>query len=386
MTPASGTGSGSDRPPVIARAEPRTHTSWLRRRRFEVAASLAVAGGFAWLLHAGALPLVPGAQAFAHVRWWTVAAYIALWSCVHVMRAARWSLLIAPVHPVPLRRVIAVAFMGFGAIVLLPFRAGEVVRPVMIRRKGHLSGWAATGTVGAERVIDGLCLSILLFVALQLAKPLDPLPDRIGNLPVPVSVVPGAAYAALAVFAAAFSVMGLFYWRRAWARRVSERVVGIVSKPLASWLADRVEQIADGLSFLPRLRYALPFLAVTVAYWLLNAASTWLLAWGCGFESITFWQAAVNVGVLALGILLPNAPGFFGAFQISIYAGFAMYFEPRLVTGPGAAFVFLVYISQLVITLGAAALAMVVERTSMADALSAAPVELEPVAGEADAG
>ena len=35
------------------------------------------------------------------------------------------------------------------------------------------------------------------------------------------------------------------------------------------------------------------------------------------------------MGVLALGILLPNAPGFFGAFQISIYAGFAMFFPSR---------------------------------------------------------
>ena len=33
--------------------------SWLRRHGVKLIASLAVAGGFAWLLHRGALPLAP---------------------------------------------------------------------------------------------------------------------------------------------------------------------------------------------------------------------------------------------------------------------------------------------------------------------------------------
>ncbi|MEB2311551.1 MAG: lysylphosphatidylglycerol synthase transmembrane domain-containing protein [Sorangiineae bacterium] len=365
---------------------PRERGSWLRRRRVELVASLAIAGGFAWLLHAGALPLVPPASAFARVRWWAVAVYFGLWCVIHVVRAGRWWLLIAPVRPVPLGRVTRVALIGFAAIVLLPFRTGEVVRPVLIRRRGHLSAWVATGTVAAERVIDGLCLSVLLFIALRLARPLDPLPDRIGELPVPVAVVPGAAYTALAVFAAAFLVMALFYWRRAWARRVSERVVGLVSERLARWLADRVEQVADGLGFLPRLRYAIPFVGLTLAYWLSNAAATWFLAWACGFDTMSFWQAAACVGVLALGILLPNAPGFFGAFQISVYAGFAMYFEPTLVTGPGAAFVFIVYLVQVAISLGFGAAALLVERESVSGALAATRSRLAPGAPEGGAG
>lgn len=364
--------------PEVLPAKPTpTRTSWLKRHRLKLAASLVMAGVFAWILHAGALPLWPSRQAFAAVRWWTVGAYVALWCGVHIIRGARWSLLLTPVHPVPLRRVMAVAWMGFLATSVLPFRAGEVVRPVMIRKKGHLTGWAASGTVGAERVCDGLFLSALLFLALQIAKPLDPLPDRIGDLPVPASVVPGAAYTALVLFAVAFIVMGLFYWRRAWARRMSERVVGLVSKPFAHWLADRVEQIADGLKFLTRPRYTIPFVATTAVYWLLNAASAWLLAWGCGFTSITYAQATVNIGVLALGILLPNAPGFFGAFQIAIYAGFAMYFSPAQVVGPGSVFVLLVYVAQLSITAVFGVGSMLAERTSIREFLSAEPVDLE---------
>jgi glycosyltransferase 2 family protein len=349
---------------------------WLARHWLGLLVSCGIGGGLAWLMHAGALPILPARSAFAHMRWWTVPAYVGIWCVVHFVRAARWYFLLEPVHRVPLRRVLAVAFIGFAAILLLPFRAGEVVRPVLIRKKGHLSGWAATGTVGAERVIDGLCMSIILFIALQLSHRLDPLPNRIGQLPVPASVVPDAAYSALALFAAAFAVMGVFYWRREFARRVTERVVGVVSKRLGAWLAERVENVAAGLRFLPRARYLLPFLSATAGYWLLNAAASWLLAWGAGFEGFTYAQACVGMGVLALGILLPNAPGFFGAFQISIYAGFAMFFPPEQVVGPGSAYVLLIYVCQVAITFVAGALGLVWERTGLREALDARTEEL----------
>lgn len=352
-------------------AETNERPSWLRRHGFKVAASLLLAIGFALLMHAGALPLVPKKEAFAHVRWWTVGGYLLLFTMVHFIRAIRWGLLLQPLHPVPMRRVISVAFIGFAAIVLLPFRTGEAARPVLIRKKGHLSGWAATGTVAAERIIDGLSLSALLLVALQLSSPLSPLPDRIGDLPVSAKIVPTAAYAALTLFAVAFTVMGVFYWRREWARHTTHRVVGVISPKFADWLSERVEHVASGLTFLPRANITVPFIAATALYWGLNAAGTWFLAWGCGFPSYSYDQACVTIGVLALGILVPNAPGFFGAYQLSIYASFAMYFPLEVVVGPGAAYVFFSYLSQLFVTVVAAIAGMLVEHTSLNEALSA---------------
>lgn len=322
-----------------------------------------------WLLRAGALPLFPGPEAFAGVKWWTVWAYTAIWIAVHLVRSLRWHWLLAPIHRVSLRKVLTVSTIGFAAILLMPLRTGEIVRPVLIRQQGKLTAWEATGTVAAERIIDGLMLSALLFIALQLATPLDPLPDHIGALPVPVAVVPGAAYSALILFTVAFVVMGAFYWRRAWARRLVENVLGLISLRLAAWLATRIEQVAAGLRFLPQTRFALPFVLATALYWLLNAAGAWLLAWGCGFTDITFAQACTLVGVLALGILLPNAPGFFGAFQISVYAGFAMYFPAEKVVTAGAAYVFLLYLIQVATTLAGALVAAVVERVDLSNAL-----------------
>ena len=78
---------------------------------------------------------------------------------------------------------------------------------------------------------------------------MEPLPDHIGDLPIPAKLVPGAAFATVTVFVVAFALMSVFYWWRDWARRVTRAVVGLVSLKLADWLSGRVEQVADGLGF-----------------------------------------------------------------------------------------------------------------------------------------
>jgi uncharacterized protein (TIRG00374 family) len=340
---------------------------------------LVFAAGLVWLLHAGALPVVPNAHAFAKTRWWTVPAYGALWVTMLLLRSSRWYLLLAPIHRVPLRRALAVGLIGYGAISLLPFRMGEFVRPALIRKKGQLSFMAATGTVGAERVIDGLVLSVTLLIALLCSHPVDPLPDHIGNLPIPAAIVPRLAYLASLLFAALFVAMTVFYYWRDFARRTTERLVGLVSKRAGTWLADVVERLADGLRFLPRWRYTAPFLALTAIYWFLFLCGAWILMWGAGIESPTLLESTVIMGVLALAVVPPNAPGFFGAFQFSLYSAMVMFYPEPEVLGAGSAFVFLIYLLQLCLTLLVGGVALALEGLPPGEALT---IEAAP-AGEA---
>jgi hypothetical protein len=257
-----------------------------------------------------------------------------------------------------LGEVVAVNWVFFGALLLLPFRMGEAVRPTLASRRGRLSVWQGFGMVGAERVIDGLVSSVLLLAALLVAVPHDPLPDRIGDLPVPVALIPKTAYAMLGVFAAAFVAIALFYGWRGPARRLTDKTVGLLSPRLGAWLADTIEHLADGLRFLPNWRYAAPFLGATLLFWVLNVVSLWALMVGCGLHEATVAQAGAVIGVLALGTLLPGAPGFFGTFQLSVYAGLAMYFAPEVVVDAGSAVVFWMYTVQLVLVVGGGLLAL----------------------------
>jgi hypothetical protein len=321
-------------------------------------------------MQAGALPFFPDEAALARFEWWTLGGYLVLWSIVHWLRAVRWHYLLAPIGAVPMSKLLSVSFVGFAAIVLLPMRTGEVVRPALVREKGGISGWSAMGTVGAERIVDGLVLSLMLLFGISSSAQLSPLPEKIGHLPISPQVVPSGTYVALALFGVAFVTMGLFYFRRQLARSLVEATIGLVSKPLAAWLAERVDRVSLGLSFLPHVKYTAPFVLLTVVYWLLNAAATWLLGYGAGFD-MSYAQATVLAGVLALGIMVPNAPGFFGAFQFSVYAGLSMFYAEEALFTSGSVLVFFLYLSQLGIMFGAALVSLPFMKLSVSSALAA---------------
>jgi hypothetical protein len=350
---------------ALAAARP---ASFVQRHGGKLLLSLLFGAGLAWLLLRGGFPLVPPAGAFASTRPWAVVAYVLSLAAVHWFRAARWRHLLRPLGEVPLLRVIAVSWVGFGAILISPLRSGEIVRPYLITRKSSVKLWEATGTVGAERIIDGLSLSILLFLALSVSTPLSPLPDHIGKLEVPAAAVPVAAHGALALFMAAFVAMGLFFFFRDRMRWLLRHTIGLVSVRLADRLSDIVERVAEGIRFLPSLRYLAPFLLETLAYWACNAGGVWLLGWGTGLSGMTLAEAIVTMGVVGIGILVPSGPGYFGAFQLSTFAALALYFPESALLGPGAAFAFLLYACQVGFHLVATAIGLAIDPDRPGDA------------------
>jgi hypothetical protein len=346
---------------------------FLKRHVRAVIASLALAIGFAWVLRAGALPLFPPAGALDHVEPWLVALSMLCLLISMLTRLARSHFLLLPIATIKFRRLLCALCIALGLITFLPFRLGEVARPALLREKGKLSGWAVTATVGAERIMDGLMIGAMLLLGLAFARPHEPLPDHIGNLPVPAALVPSAAKLATLGFGLAFVVMALFFFWRDLARRVTQRFLGIFSPRLATYVADAVARMSDGLRFLPNVRYTGPFLLFTVFSLVSHIVGLQLLARSVGLRELSFAQTTVVFGVLALGFAVPNAPGFFGAIQLALYAGLAVYIEPAKVVYEGAAFVFVFYMMYLSLVILVTASGLIGEYVaSQADAANGA--------------
>ncbi len=329
---------------------PKPESSRAKRLPIYFVGSLAIAGLFVWLMRRGGVPLVPRADQFAHVHWWAVVAYLLSLAGVHWFRAWRWDYLLRPVARVPTRQIIAIAWVGFFAIMMLPFRAGEVVRPVLIRRDGRVSGSAATGTIAAERVIDGLFVAVLLVATLTFIPRL-PL-DGVVFMNFPVGQLVHYGYLTFALFASALVTLAVFLLARNFAETATRKVVGLVSPALAEKLAGIVGGLADGLRSLPDVKLMAPFLLQTTIYWALNALGMWLLGWGCGLPMTPGHGFAV-MGVLAMGILLPQGPGLFGSFQFFVFLALRMYFPESMILERGVAYVFLLYACQFVFTTAA---------------------------------
>jgi glycosyltransferase 2 family protein len=352
---------------------------FLRRHAGKFVASAIITACLVYALQSGGLKVWPTGVSFAAVHWWAVAIYTATVVVMNYYRAVRWRFLLRAVVDIPKLRLLAVSWIGFGAILLLPFRLGEFVRPYMLRSPAKTArGQAvpevtmsmATGSVVAERVTDGLYISTVLAVALLLVPTIQPLPETVVGLKISVSQVRYAGFTMLGVFAAAFGVIAIFYFARGWAHRATLAVFGRISRPLGERLAGIAEKLADGLHFLGRPRDAFPFLFETTISWGLNLGGMWLLARWSGIvhadgTAATLGEACAMIGLLSVTILIPGPPGMLGVFQAGIYAGMTMYYPMDVVTGPGPAYVFLVYGIQVAWQLLAAGIFLVLDRGSL---------------------
>jgi glycosyltransferase 2 family protein len=339
--PANGeTPSAESAPAVVAR--PSSLAS-------KLALSLLLAAGFVWVLRRGGLPLLPGSAAFHAVRWWLVPFYLLLCSLGTVLRTYRWVYLLRPLAAnISSRAVFGCGLIGYAIVFFAPLRTGEVARPWLVSRRTRVGFLQAAGTVVAERIIDGLTLSLFLVAGLLASRPLSPLPDHIGKLPVSVAALPAAAYGTLPVFGAALLVMLAFRRWRAPSHRLLERGLGQVSERLAAWAIRRIEALSDGLALL-RPEHTSAYLRDTLLYWLVMFASNWVLLRACGVPAGPA-ESAVILGVTGMGSLVPSGPGFFGTFQLASYAALALFFREPLVLGPGAAFTVLGYSSTVALT------------------------------------
>ncbi|HWO14742.1 MAG TPA: lysylphosphatidylglycerol synthase transmembrane domain-containing protein [Polyangiaceae bacterium] len=316
----------------------------------KLALSLLLAGGFVWVLQRGGLPIMPPRSAFATVRWWLLGPYLLLCCVGMFLRTYRWIYLLRPLaSQISSRAVFGAGLVGYAIVFFAPLRTGEVARPWLVARRREVGFLQAAGTVVAERIIDGVTLSLVLVMGLVGSKMLEPLPDRIGKLPVSVAALPAAAYGTLPVFGAAVLIMLAFRRWRAASQRLFERAIGVVSERFATWVIHRIEKLSDGLALL-RPAQARDYLRDTVLYWFVMFSSNWVLLVACGLPAGPA-EAAVIIGVTGMGSLVPSGPGFFGTFQLASYASLALFFLEPVVLGPGAAFTVLSYSSNVVLTM-----------------------------------
>jgi len=120
---------------------------------------------------------IRGALEFA--RYWRVShvfllVYGGLLSVVQLCARLRWNNLLAPLGVrVPAGPLLAISSVGFMAILALPARLGELVRPALLRKRG-ISASAAARHRRRRAIVDGLLIS--LFVSARSSRCADRTP------------------------------------------------------------------------------------------------------------------------------------------------------------------------------------------------------------------
>lgn len=232
-------------------------------------------------------------------------------------RGARWRALLAPIAPLPFRRVLGYTFMGYLANNVLPARLGELYRSHALGEGEGVSRTTVLGTVVVERVVDTVMVVAIATIAVLVLSARGTMSN---------SVVLGVAFVALLVIALGLAIVG---HRLPGAARVGA-VVGRWPRVL-----ELARRLREGLAVAGRPRTLVAALAFSVLAWAASTG-TFLAAGQAVGVQLTVAQAALLTSGVALVTIVPSGPGYLGTFELTVVGiagGFGVSAEAALPLG-----------------------------------------------------
>ncbi|MCP4428112.1 MAG: flippase-like domain-containing protein [Chloroflexi bacterium] len=239
--------------------------------------------------------------------------FVAVWA-----RTWRWDYMLRPLKHIPLKRLFPVVVIGYMGNNIYPFRAGEVLRSYVLRRREDVSMSASLATVIVERVFDGLVMLVFVFAAL----PFAPIPsESIQSVVVAASI---AFFGALVLFFGIAAVPERFLQLTGW---VSGR---FLPPRFQTPVLDFAERFIFGLESLRSFRNVMMIFFTSIIIWLLETVKYWFVMHAFDFE-VSFFALMLMNGIVNLATTLPSAPGYIGTFDGPGIAVLTLYKTPETV-------------------------------------------------------
>jgi len=215
------------------------------------------------------------------------------------LRAYRWRVLLLAEAPVPVPLAFWATSAGYLGNNVLPARAGEVVRTVMISSRCGMSRAFVLTTALSERVVDAIAL---ITISGTVLLTLHERPGWLADAARPFAILGLAGVTCIAVVPAFESLWFRLLGRLPVPHRLRETVEHILRQGL------------QGIRSFHDAGRLVRFLGLTAVIWLLDGLTTVLSAHAIGL-TIGLPLAFLLVAGLGLGSALPSTPGYVGIYQ-----------------------------------------------------------------------
>jgi uncharacterized protein (TIRG00374 family) len=230
-----------------------------------------------------------------------------------MVRSQRWGILLREKQKVAASTLFWATGTGYLGNNFLPFRAGEVIRSVVLGQKTGISKVYVFATALTERVIDALFLILLGLL----------LVPAIGNVP---SWLPPAMRVLGILGLAALLILLI-------APRLEHGITTIIFHlPIPGKWHDRlgnfVKQFLQGAASFQKPKRSALFLLLTCLIWLLDGTTTMISAKAFSID-ISLSQALLLLVGLGLSSAIPSAPGSLGIYQYTAVTILAIYGYPK---------------------------------------------------------
>lgn len=283
---------------------------------------------------------VANALANANMFWPVMAMVAGIISCVS--RAIRWQIIAAPLgYHTKFSTTFHGIMVGYMVNFAIP-RGGEVARAAIVSRTEKIPLTTMIGTIVAERLVDLLCMGLVLVLAIilqidTLQQFLDILPKTAGEDKGGLSLVQmaGIGFAALLVI--------FFLFRKK-----------IIKLPFYKRVVEIIKSFIEGIRGLLKIKKPLLFIFHSIVIWAMYYLMVYLCFFSLEGTSHLGPEAGLTVLVLSTVAILLPAPGGTGPFHYFIPYGLLLYNIPRETIG--GAYAIIAHASQMIMFIGVGAI------------------------------
>ena len=222
--------------------------------------------------------------------------FLAVWA-----RTWRWHYLLRPIQHIPVASMWSPVVIGYMGNNIFPFRAGELIRAYVLKRKTNITLGAGLATVIVERVFDGLVMLIFVLVGLP----------NVPNIPffVRQTVILGSI-----AFSVALVFLGFWAIKPQLAQMIYQPIIRLAPVATRQSLLQLADNFTLGLASLSRWQDLIMVFLTSLVIWLLETVKYWFVTYAFSF-TVSFFALMLMNGVVNLATTLPSAPGYIGTFD-----------------------------------------------------------------------
>jgi uncharacterized protein (TIRG00374 family) len=269
-----------------------------------------------WVLREVSLATV--LQTLGQSNPWLFAIATVCATLIFPLRARRWRTILDPIYPKlpfgPLWRATAIGMMVNNVV---PARAGELARAYVLTRETPVPFSTSIASIAVDRVFDAIVVLLLAF--LSVLDPRFPADVHVAGQSIVEWAIAGATLIGIAIvvfYALVFFPAPLIRLFELFARRLSPKLEERGRSALLKF--------SEGLSVLRSPKHFAAVMGWTIAHWLMNALGWWIAMIAVGIDA-PFSAALLLQAMVALGVAIPAAPGYFGVFEKVAVLGLAIY-------------------------------------------------------------
>ena len=235
------------------------------------------------------------------------------------LRARRWRPILDPIAPnLPFGTLWRPTAIGMMINNVIPARAGEFARAFALSRSTPAVPFpAAFASLAVDRLFDAVVVLLLMFGAML--DPVFPKGAQVFGRSMSSIGVVGVLFVVV-VLAAMYSMVlfpgHVLATYELIARRLAPK---LEAKGRTALIA-----LTNGLSVLRTPSRFLSVFGWTLVHWLLNAFAFWIAFRAVGITA-PYSAALFLQGIIAIGVAAPQAPGFFGVFELFGKEGLSLY-------------------------------------------------------------